>query len=80
MAKSYDRELLDTLSKTLTALDRIQNALAPLLDAYREQVRFMPDLPTGAPDCPVCNGTGIIQFIDTDTDLWTSKLCECGHV
>ena len=80
MAKSYDRELLDTLTKTLTALDRIQNALAPLLGTYSQQVRFMPDLPTGAPDCTYCNGTGIVQYIDADTDLWTSKLCECSHV
>lgn len=80
MAKSYDRELLDTLTKTLTALDRIQNALAPLLEQYRQQVRFMPDLPKGASDCPVCQGNGYTQFIDPDSDLWTTSKCECTNV
>lgn len=80
MAKSYERELLETLTKTLTALDRIQNALQPLLEQFREQVRYMPNLPQGAADCVACMGDGIVQFIDPDTDLWTSKLCECVHV
>ena len=77
MTKSLDREILETLTKTLIALDRIQNALAPLLEKYSQQVRFMPDLPQGAPDCPACNGNGYLQYIDADCDLWTTKKCEC---
>lgn len=77
MAKSYDRELFEVLTKTLSALDRIQNALQPLLDQYREQTLTMPQMPKGKSDCVVCAGDGYVQFIDSETDLWTSRLCEC---
>lgn len=71
------KEFVQTLNKAIIALDRIKDALAPLLAEHVKQVETMPELPAGLTDCAHCDGHGYVSFIDIDTDLWTTKKCEC---
>lgn len=75
---SDNQELFDVLTKTLIALDRIQDALQPIVNVYKEQIMFMPPPPVGLPDCVRCEGAGFYQFVNKETDCWNTALCDCN--
>ena len=79
MCNAQDAELLILLDKVNTALVRIQRELEPITWRQNRQRHIMPDVPSGLPDCTECEGVGFVQFINPETDLWTSKKCVCTN-
>ena len=75
--KDIERELFETLTKVMSALDRMMMSLQPLIEAYRQPVQYLPPPPQGDPLCKLCEGAGIQMFIG-DNDLWKSRKCDCN--
>jgi hypothetical protein len=75
-----DREIMSLLIKCKDSLERIERVLEPLFEKYSTPISLMPPLPVGRLDCPICQGFGYKQFIDEQTDCWTTKKCECSDV
>jgi len=75
-----DREIVALLIRCKQGIERIEQVLNPLMEKYSQQMTFLPPLPQGRHDCPICQGFGYKQLIDEQTDCWTTQKCECSDV